>query len=65
MSAQEKAQYCKTKGHELGVKFINNTRAEGSAIYSAPLLEIESGYSYVTVFHFADGSSVMSDIKHK
>ncbi len=56
-----------TKGRELGVKLINNTwlPQTENAIYTAPLSEIESGYSYVTVFHFADGTAVMSDVKQK
>ena len=56
-----------TKGREYGLKLINSewlTNASTST-YTAPVSEIPSGYSYVTVFHFADGTSVMSEVKKK
>ena len=56
-----------TKGREYGLKLINSQwlTSASTATYTAPVSEIPSGYSYVTVFHFADGTSVMSDVRQK
>ena len=56
-----------TKGREYGLKLINSVWLDiaSTATYTAPVSEIPSGYSYVTIFHFADGTSVMSEIKQK
>ncbi len=54
-----------TKGHERSVKLINNSWTQGTATYTVPEEKIDSGYSYVTVFYFADGTSAMSEVKHK
>ena len=56
-----------TKGREYGLKLINSEwlTSASTATYTAPVSEIPSGYSYVTIFHFADGTSVMSEVKQK
>ena len=58
-----------TKGRELGLQLLNDEwltlNTTRSATYKAPVSDIEKGYSYVTVFHFADGSSLMSEVKSK
>ena len=56
-----------TKGREYGLKLINSSwlTSASTATYTAPISEIPSDYSYVTVFHFADGTSVMSEVKSK
>lgn len=56
-----------TKGREYGLKLINSAWLDSAstATYTAPVSEIPAGYSYVTIFHFADGTSVMSEVKQK
>ncbi len=61
-----------TKGREYGLKLLyggesdaNNSWLQGNTTYIAPVNEIPSGFSYVTVFHFADGTTAMSDVKQK
>ena len=56
-----------TKGREYGLKLINSAWLDSAstATYTAPVSEIPAGFSYVTVFHFADGTSVMSEVKQK
>ena len=61
-----------TKGREYGLKLLyggesdaNNSWLQGNTSYIAPVDEIPSGFSYVTVFHFADGTTAMSDVKQK
>ena len=61
-----------TKGREYGLKLLyggesdaNNSWLQGNTSYIAPVDEIPSGFSYVTVFHFADGTTAMTDIKQK
>ena len=56
-----------TKGREYGLKLINSAWLDSAstATYTAPVSEIPFGYSYVTIFHFADGTSVMSEVKQK
>ena len=59
-----------TKGREYGLKLLyggeaDNSWLQGNTTYIAPVNEIPAGFSYVTVFHFADGTTVMSDVKQK
>lgn len=59
-----------TKGREYGLKLLyggeaDNNWLQGNTTYIAPVNEIPAGFSYVTVFHFADGSTVISDVKQK
>ena len=61
-----------TKGREYGLKLLyggesdaNNSWLQGNTSYIAPVDEIPSGFSYVTVFHFADGTTAMTDVKQK
>lgn len=56
-----------TKGREYGLKLINSAWLDSAstATYTAPVSEIPAGYSYVSIFHFADGTSVMSEVKQK
>ena len=56
-----------TKGREYGLKLLNSEwlQSSSSSTYTAPASEIPSGYSYVTIFHFADGTSIMSEVKQK
>ena len=56
-----------TKGREYGLKVINSAwlTSASTATYTAPVNEIPSGYSYVTIFHFADGTTAMSEVKQK
>ena len=56
-----------TKGREYGLKLINSAWLDNTSTstYTAPVSEIPSGYSYVTIFHFADGTGVMSEVKQK
>ena len=55
-----------TKGFEYGLKYIDNEDySVKTSSYVAPVSEIPSGYSYVTIFHFADGTYAMSDVKQK
>ena len=55
-----------TKGQEFNCKLINGDSFEAAyASYAVPVSEIPSGYSYVTIAHFADGTSIMSDVKQK
>ncbi len=56
-----------TIGREFGCQIINRewyTESKNST-YIAPVAQIPSGYSYVTVCHFADGTSAISEVKHK
>ncbi len=50
-----------TKGIEISVKFDSSDFTYGSENYK----DIPSGYYYTTVVHFADGTTVMSDVKQK
>ena len=59
-----------TRGREYGLKLLyggeeDNSWAQGNTTYIAPVSEIPAGFSYVTIFHFADGTTVMSDVKQK
>ena len=56
-----------TKGREYGLKLLNSEwlQSSSSSTYTAPDSEIPSGYAYVTIFHFADGTSIMSEVKQK
>ena len=54
-----------TKGREYGLKLLNEAWEQGTATYTAPVNKIPAGFSYVTVFHFADGTTVMSEVKQK
>ncbi len=59
-----------TRGREYGLKLLyggeeDNNWAQGNTTYTAPVSEIPAGFSYVTIFHFADGTTVMSDVKQK
>ena len=56
-----------TKGREYGLQILNSNWLESAATksYVAPVNEIPSGYSYVTIFHFADGTTAMSEVKQK
>ena len=49
------------KGAEISLKFENSDFTYGSENYK----DIPSGYYYTTVVHFADGTTVMSDVKQK
>ena len=50
-----------TKGVEISVKFESSDFTYGSENYK----EIPAGYYYTTVVHFADGTTVMGDVKQK
>ena len=56
-----------TRGKEYGLQLLNDQwlTATASTSYVAPVAQIPSGYSYVTIFHFADGTTAMSDVKQK
>ena len=56
-----------SKGMERGLRLINTQWYDENktSTYSAPLDEIPSGYSYVVITHFADGSTAMSDVRQK
>lgn len=56
-----------SKGMERGLRLVNTQWYDENktSTYSAPLDEIPSGYSYVVITHFADGSTAMSDVRQK
>ena len=56
-----------TKGMEYGCKLVTNawTDTEKNSTYTAPVSEIPADFSYVVVIHFADGTSLMSDVRQK
>ena len=56
-----------TRGKEYGLQLLNDQWLDSTAStsYVAPVAQIPSGYSYVTIFHFADGTTAMSDVKQK
>ncbi len=53
-------------GREYGLKeFVTPWGTKDYSTYTTPVDEIESGFSYVTITHFADGTVRMSDVKNK
>ena len=54
-----------TKGREFGLELLNDTWASDTKTYYVPVQQIPDDYSYVTIFHFADGTVVMTDVKQK
>ncbi len=55
-----------TKGQEFNCRLLNGDSYESaSKTYTIPLSEIPSGYSYVVIAHFADGSTIMTDVRQK
>ena len=54
-----------TVGKEYGLKILNNDFSTKTSYYYTPLDKIPAGFSYVTVFHFADRTAVMSEVKQK
>ena len=58
-------QVWETLGREYGLKLLNSqflTESTSQAYYE-PYEDIPSGYSYVTIVHFADGTAVMGEIR--
>ena len=56
-----------TKGREYGLQLLNSAWLESAATktYVVPVNEIPAGYSYITIFYFADGTTAMSEVKQK
>ena len=54
-----------TKGREYNLKLLNDQWAPGTATYKVPVNEIEKDFSYITIFHFADGSTEATEIYQK
>ena len=60
-------QVWETLGREYGLKLLNSQflSESTSQAYYEPYDDIPSGYSYVTIVHFADGTAVMGEIRSK
>ena len=56
-----------TKGRQYGLQLLNSAWLESAATktYVVPVNEIPAGYSYITIFYFADGTTAMSEVKQK
>ena len=54
-----------TKGREFGLEVLSETWTSDNKTYTVPLQQIPDDCSYVTIFHFADGTVVMTDVKQK
>ncbi len=52
-------------GKEYGLKILNNDFSTKTSYYYTPFDKIPAGFSYVTVFHFADRTAVMTEVKQK
>ena len=50
---------------EAGCACVNATDFNTPYIYQIPLTEVPSGSYYTTIVHYADGSSVMTDVRRK
>ena len=54
-----------SKGREYNLQLLNSDWTVNNSDYTVPVSQIPSGYSYVTIFHFADGTTAMSEVKQK
>ena len=54
-----------TKGREIDIEVLCDDWTSDNKTYTVPMNKIPDDCSYVTVFHFADGTVVMTDVKQK
>lgn len=65
LAEEDRAAYWETKGKEVGLELVNSEWNYSSSTYTVPVNEIEKNEYYVTIAHFADGTSVMTEVKQR